>query len=73
MIKHWADRNRQGKEHVPLMLSMPGRAGRAGRQTGRQDSPCGYIITPVLSPRLMGVSPPSTAMLFVQKGIFNVV
>lgn len=69
MIKHWADRNGQGKEHVPLMLSVPGRAGRAGRQ----DSPCGCIITLVLSPRLMGVSPPSPAMLFVQKGIFNVV
>lgn len=73
MIKHWADRSGQGKEHVPLMLSVPGRAGRAGRQTGRQDSPYGYIITLALSLRLMGVSPPSTAMLFVQKGIFNVV
>lgn len=49
------------------MLSVPGQAGRAGGQA----STYGYIITLALSLRLMGVSPPSTAMLFVQMGIFN--
>lgn len=68
MIKHWADRSGQGKEHVPLMLSVPGRAGRAGRQTGRQDSPYGYIITLALSLRLMGVSPPKNCYAICSEG-----